>query len=145
MKKILTIMCLLLTLIISGCQCTLHTHYYNDYGVCICGKDIAQELTYSNGEYNSTTYSVKQNEVYYYKFTSHGEDGVDFYLESESVTFDRIEIRADGMLQTIAMRNDDTKKFYSYDESLVNERIYYLKVTYIGEGTIKVIIRDKNA
>jgi len=144
MKKIVTIMSLLLTLIISGCQCTLHTHYYNEYGVCICGDDIAQELTYSNGEYSSTTYSVVQNETYYYKFTSHGEEGVDFYLESEDVTFDRIEIRADGMLQTTAMRNDDTRKFYSYESLLVNERIYYLKVTYIGDGSIRVIIKDKN-
>ena len=144
MKKLLTTMCLFLTLIISGCQCTLHTHYYNDRGVCNCGHDIAQELSYSDGEYSSTTYFVNQGETYYYKFTSHGENGVDFYLESEEVKFDRIEIRADGMLQTIPTRNDDTQKYYSYSQSLVNERIYYLKVTYIGDGSIKLIVRDRN-
>ena len=144
MKRMLTLVCLLFTLIISGCQCTLHTHYYDDYGVCVCGDDIAQKLTYSNGEYSSTTYSVQQNEIYYYKFTSHGEEGIDFYLESENVTFDRIEIRAKGMLQTVPTRNDDTRKFYSYNQSLTDERVYYLKVTYIGDGSIKAIIRDKN-
>ena len=144
MKKMLLVMSLFLTLVVSGCQCTLHTHYYNDRGVCNCGHDIAYELVYENGEYISSNQSVKPNELYYYKFTSHGENGVDFYLESEEVKFDRIEIRADGMLQTVPNRNDDTQKFYSYNQSLVNERIYYLKVTYIGEGSIKLIIRDRN-
>ena len=142
MKKILLVMSMFLTLVVSGCQCSLHTHYYNDRGVCNCGHDIAQELSYSDGEYSSTTYSVKQNENYYYKFTAHGEDGIDFYLESEEVKFDRIEIRADGMLQTVPTRNDDTQKFYSYDQLLVAERVYYLKVTYIGDGSIKLIIRN---
>ena len=145
MKKMLMFMSLLITLIVSGCQCTLHTHYYNDYGVCSCGADIAQELTYSNGEYNSTTYSVNQEDTYYYKFTSHGENGVDFYLESESVKFDRIEIRADGMLQTIPTRNDDTYKYYTYDRTLATEGTYYLKVTYIGEGSIKLVIKNVNS
>ena len=144
MRKMLTIISLFLTLVVSGCQCTLHTHYYNDRGVCNCGHDIAYELVYENGEYISSSQSVKPNEPYYYKFTAHGENGVDFYLESEGIKFDRIEIRADGMLQTVPNRNDDTQKFYSYDKALVNERIYYLKITYIGEGSIQLIIRDRN-
>lgn len=144
MKKIFVVMSFLFTLFVSGCQCTLHTHYYNDRGVCSCGHDIAQELNYIDGEYSSTTYSVNKGDTYYYKFTSHGENGADFYLESEEVKFDRIEIRADGMLQTVPTRNDDTQKFYSYNQSLVNERIYYLKVTYIGEGSVKLIIRGRN-
>lgn len=142
MKKYLTFIFLFLTLIISGCQCTLHSHYYNDYGVCSCGEDLAQELAYSNGEYSSTTYSVQQNETYYYKFTSHGEDGIDIHLESENVVFDRIEIRADGILQTIPTRNDYTYKFYTYDKSLTNERVYYLKVTYKGDGSIKLMLKE---
>ena len=144
MRKILLIMSLFLTLVVSGCQCTLHTHYYNDRGVCNCGHDIAYELEYENGEYVSSSQSVKANETYYYKFTAHGENGVDFYLESEEVKFDRIEIRADGMLQTVPNRNDDTQKFYTYNQSLVNERIYYLKVTYIGDGLIKLVIKNAN-
>ena len=48
------------------------------------------------------------------------------------------------MLQTVPNRNDDTKKFYTYDKALVNERIYYLKVTYVGEGAIKLIIKNAN-
>ena len=145
MKKVLTFMCMLFVLIITGCQCDLsHKHYYNDYGVCMCGDDIAQELIYENQEYKTTSHEVKQGETYYYKFVSHGENGIDFYLESEEVKFDRIEIRADGMLQTVPNRNDDTQKFYTYDKALVNERIYYLKVTYIGEGSIKLVIRDRN-
>ena len=144
MRKILLIMSLFLTLVVSGCQCTLHTHYYNDRGVCNCGHDIAYELEYENGEYVSSSQSVKANETYYYKFTARGENGVDFYLESEEVKFDRIEIRADGMLQTVPSRNDDTQKFYTYNQSLVNERIYYLKVTYIGDGSIKLVIKNAN-
>lgn len=144
MRKILLVMSLFLTLVVSGCQCTLHTHYYNDRGVCNCGHDIAYELVYENSEYISSSQSVKSNETYYYKFTAHGENGVDFYLESEEAKFDRIEIRADGMLQTVPNRNDDTQKFYSYNQSLVNERIYYLKVTYVGEGAIKLIIKNAN-
>ena len=143
MKKLLTAMCLFFIFIVGGCQCTLHTHYYNDYGVCgVCGHDIAHELIYENGEYVSYNQSVKQEEIYYYKFTSHGEMGIDFYLESDSVTFDRIEIRAEGMLQTVPTRNDDTKKIYSYEQALANEKIYYLKITYIGEGEIKIIIKN---
>ena len=142
MKKMLMVMSLFITLIVSGCQCTLHTHYYSDYGVCSCGADIAQELTYSSGEYNSTIYSVNQGDTYYYKFTSHGENGIDFYLESESVKFDRIEIRAEGMLQTVPTRNDDTYKYYTYDKKLANEETYYLKVTYTGEGSIKLVIKN---
>lgn len=142
MKKMLMLMSLFITLIVSGCQCTLHTHYYSDYGVCSCGADIAQELTYSSGEYNSTIYSVNQGDTYYYKFTSHGENGIDFYLESESVKFDRIEIRAEGMLQTVPTRNDDTYKYYTYDKKLANEGTYYLKVTHTGEGSIKLVIKN---
>lgn len=144
MRKILLVISLFLTIVVSGCQCTLHTHYYNDRGVCNCGHDIAYELAYENGKYVSSSQSVKPNVAYYYKFTSHGENGVDFYLESEDVAFDRIEIGADGMLQTVPNRNDDTKKFYTYDEALVNGRIYYLKVTYIGDASIKLIIKDRN-
>ena len=140
MKKISTMLCLFLTLIISGCQCTLHTHYYNDYGKCgVCGHDIANELVYENGEYSSSIQSVKQGETYYYKFISHAESGIDFYLESETVTFDRIEIHAEGMLQTVPTRNDDTYKFYSYKQALSNERTYYLKVTYIDEVQLKLL------
>ena len=129
MKKMLMVMSLFITLIVSGCQCTLHTHYYSDYGVCSCGADIAQELTYSSGEYNSTIYSVNQGDTYYYKFTSHGENGIDFYLESESVKFDRIEIRAEGMLQTVPTRNDDTYKYY----------IGVVKADSYGHNTEKVV------
>lgn len=143
MKKVLISLCLFLVVIITGCQCDLsHVHYYNEYGLCSCGEDIAQELTYLNGEYNSTTYTIEQGEVYYYKFTSHGENGIDFYLESEDVTFDRIEIRADGILQTIPTRNDYTYKFYTYNKNLTNDRVYYLKVTYKGDGNIKLILKE---
>lgn len=143
MKKILTVMCLLLTFIVCGCECTLHTHYYNDYGVCgTCGHDIAYELTYENGEYIVSNQYVEPNTTYYYKFTSHGENGVNFNLESEDVKFDRIEIRAKGMLQTVPTRNDDTNKFYSYDKNLNDGTIYYLKVTYWGTGTISMKINS---
>ena len=143
MKKVLTFMCMLFVLIITGCQCDLsHKHYYNDYGVCMCGDDIAQELIYENQEYKTTSHEVKQGETYYYKFVSHGENGIDFYLESESVAFDRIEIRADNMLQTVAGRKDYTNKLYTYESSLTDELMYYLKITYTGEGTIKMIIKN---
>ena len=143
MKKTLISLCLFLVMIISGCQCDLsHKHYYNEYGVCICGSDIAQKLSYSNSEYTSTTYNIKQGEIYYYKFTSHGENGVDFHLESDNVMFDRIEIRADGMLQTIATRKEYDDKLYTYDKSLTNDRVYYLKITYKGDGSIKLILKD---
>ena len=142
MKKVLVCLCLFLTMGITGCQCNLsHTHYYNDYGVCNCGSDIAQELIYSNEEYNSTTDAIMQGEIYYYKFTSHGENGMDFYLESESVTFDRVEIRAEGMLQTVATRKDYNDKIYTYNKSLTNDKVYYLKVTYKGDGSIKLILK----
>lgn len=122
----------------------MHTHYYNDRGVCICGDDIAEELIYYNGEYSSTTYFVSKSDTYYYKFISHGENGIDIYLESDEASFDRIEIRADGMLQTIASRNDDTYKFYTYDQHVYNEKTYYLKVTYRSEGSIRLIIKSAN-
>lgn len=143
MKKILTIIFCLLFLIVSGCNCDLsHKHYYNDRGVCNCGKDIAESLTYLNEEYKSSSSLVKEGETYYYKFVAHGENGVDLILDSESVIFDRVEIRADGVLQTIALSKDYSYKVYMYDDNLYNERVYYLKVTYKGEGNISLIIKE---
>lgn len=48
------------------------------------------------------------------------------------------------MLQTVPNRNDDTQKFYSYSQQLVDKRIYYLKITYIGDGSIKLVIKNSN-
>lgn len=141
MKRVLTVMCLFLSLVLCGCQCTLHTHYYNDRGVCVCGHDVAQELVYENEEYSSASHLVKAGDIYYYKLTSHGEEGVDFYIDGENVSFDRIEIRADGMLQTVAGPKNYSETIYSYSNGLVNERMYFFKITYEGEGSIKLIVR----
>ena len=114
----------------------MHTHYYNDRGVCVCGDDIAYELKYENNEYHSNYQSIVTGKIYYYKFTSHGEGGIDLIIDSETVTFDRVEIRADGMLQTIAGPKDYSKTVYTYKENLVNNKVYFLKITYNGEGLL---------
>lgn len=141
MKRILSVICLVLSLMVCGCECTLHTHYYNDRGVCVCGDDIALQLNYENEEYSSISHLVNEGETYYYKFTSHGEDGVDFYIDGENVVFDRIEIRADGMLQTVAGSKDYSDTIYTYNKNLTKDRMYFLKVTYEEEGSIKLIIK----
>ena len=142
MKKILVFVSLVMTLIISGCDLS-HKHYYNDRGVCNCGDDIAEELSYLNDEYNSNEHTVENGKTYYYKFKANGEEGIDFYVESQNVSFDRIEIRADGMLQTTAgHKNYDYKVFTYSGQTLIKDKFYFLKVTYNGEGTIKLILRE---
>ena len=141
MKKIFLCVMVLFACLVSGCSC-VHTHIYNDYGVCICNHDISQTLNYANGEYTSLTNNVETNTFYYYKFTAHGEESIDFILESDEVRFDRIEIRAEGMLQTIAMRVDDAQKLYRYSErSVNNNKVYYLKIRYWNDGPIKLVIK----
>lgn len=146
MKKLLASMCLLLTIFISGCECSLHTHYYNDYGVCICGADIAQVLHYEDGEYRSVTQSVEYGaeKVYYYKLTAHGGEGFNFHIESENMRFDRIEIRADGMLQTVAGPVDTTNTNYRYTSHIIEDRVYYFKITYRDNGSVKFIVTEEN-
>ena len=143
MKKIMTCVCLFLSIIVSGCQCDLsHKHYYNDRGVCTCGDDIALQLNYFNEEYISSDHLISQENTYYYKFKAQGESEIEFHLESEEVIFDRIEIRADGMVQDTAIRKDNNDKIYKYNRvSFAKDRTYYLKVTYQGEGNIKLVLK----
>jgi len=141
MKRIFTVLCLFITVMLSGCDLS-HKHYYNDRGVCTCGHDSSIELNYIEGEYSSINQDVKQGETYYYKFMSHGEEGMDFYIEGDNVTFDRVEIRADNMLQTVAGPKNYSETVYTYNKSLTNELMYFLKVTYEGEGNIKLIFKE---
>ena len=141
MKKILTFICLILSLLISSCDLDLsHKHCYDDCGLCNCGEDIAEELIYSNETYNSTTYDVEQGQTYYYKFKAHGENGIYFNLESENVVFNRIEIRSNNMVQAIATRKDYNDKLYMYNKTFNNDVVFYLKITYTGTGTIKLVL-----
>lgn len=144
MKKILMVVLVLFVLLVNGCQCDLsHKHYYNDRGVCVCGDDIAQELIYDNKEYSSSEHSIEKGKIYYYKLKSHGEEGIDFYLESEDAVFNRIEIRADNMLQTVAGMKDYDEKHYVYENNLIEDFYYYFKITYNGSGYVKLLIKQK--
>ena len=142
MKKFFALVSLFLTLLACGCDLS-HKHYYNDRGVCNCGDDIAEKLTYLNEEYVSNEHNIEEGKVYYYKFDANGEEGIDFYLESEDVTFDRIEIRADGILQTTAGNKNYDYKVFTYDrQSFTKDRTYFLKVTYKGQGTVKLVLKE---
>lgn len=141
MKKIFALLCCIATILVSGCDLS-HKHYYNDRGVCTCGHDSSIELNYKDGEYSSIGHDVKQGETYYYKFTAHGEEGMDFYIEGENITFDRVEIRADNMLQSTAGPKNYSETIYTYDKFLTNDLIYYLKVTYEKEGNISLVLKS---
>lgn len=142
-KKAVMFFVVIITLFISGCQCDLsHKHYYDDRGVCVCGDDVAQQLTSLNEEYTSTEHEVSQEETYYYKFKAHQKGEIHFVLESDNVIFDRIEINADNMLQSIATRKEYNDKLYVFENNFTNEKMYYLKVTYEGQGTVKLIVKE---
>lgn len=140
MKKVLLLISLISIFVISGCDLS-HKHYYNDYGKCNCGKDIALTFTYSNGEYISEVHGVIKGEVYYYKFDGHGENGCEFFLDNKEMLFDRVEVRSDGILASVATSEAFGTPDRRYNSTLMNGRTYYLKVTYKTSGDIKVIIR----
>ena len=91
---------------------------------------------------SSIDHDVKQGETYYYKFTAHGEEGLDFYIEGETVTFDRVEIRSDNMLQSTAGPKNYSETVYTYNKSLTNDLMYFLKVTYEKEGNISLVLKE---
>ena len=142
MKKLLGLFSLLLAIVVGGCECSLHTHYYNDYGVCVCGNSISYKLTYSNEEYHSEDRSVINNEFYFYNFEAHGEEELEFHVIGDNVIFDRIEIRADGMIQTIASRKDASEKIYYFDtHAFYKDRTFHLKIRFEGEGSVKLVVK----
>ena len=140
MKRIIIVFSLILSFFITGCDLS-HKHYYNDYGVCNCGKDSALTVAYSNNEYTSESHSVIEGESYYYKFEGHGENGVEFFLDNDEVAFYRIEIRSEGMIMDTAKSDSFDSKTKKYTKSLSKDRTYYLKITYKRDGEAKLIIR----
>ena len=145
MKRL--IICLLSVLLFTGCQCTLHTHYYNDYGVCVCGHDKSIVLEYKNNEYTTVSHSIEANTVYYYKLDTHGEVGLDFIITNENsdegITFDRIEIRGKGIVANAVAGNkysNNPGKIYTSDLTYYADSTYNLKIRYYGEGTIQLKI-----
>ena len=141
MKRVLILLSLISIFIISGCDLS-HKHYYNDYGICNCGKDISLKLDYSNNEYISESHSVIEGESYYYKFKAHGENGIEFFLDNEDVTFYRIEIHTKGMLTNVATGDSFDSKTKKYTQSLTDGREYNLKITYRSDGETRLIIRE---
>ena len=150
MKRL--IICLLSVFLFTGCQCSLHTHYFSDSGICICGYDKAIELTYNNTTnlYNATKHNVEERQIYYYKITTHGEDGLDFILTSEDtdeeIKFDRIEIRGPGIVANHVAGNKysaNVGKVYTNTWKYENNKEYRLKIWYYGTGNVQLQIREK--
>jgi len=143
MKRL--ILCLVSVFFFTGCQCTLHTHYFNDHGECVCGYDKSIDLLYENNEYNAIKHQVEEQQIYYYKIETHGETGLDFILNttetSEEILFDRLEIRGPGIVANDVAGNKyqtNLDKVYTSSRTYQSNTTYYLKITYKGVGTVQL-------
>jgi len=152
MKRLL--ICLLSVFLFTGCQCTLHTHYFTDNGICICGYDKAIELSYDDNTdlYNAIKHQVEERQIYYYKITTHGEDGLDFILTtddtSESIKFDRLEIRGPGIVANDVAGNKysmNIGKVFTSARQYETNKEYRLKITYYGTGIVQLQVRERTS
>ena len=147
MKKL--IICLLAVLLLTGCECSLHTHYFNEYGECICGFDKSIKLEHKDNEYITNKHQIKQGDYYYYKIDTQGEDGLDFYLvieNGETITFDRLEIRGPTIVANDVAGNKYSAqpgKVFTSSRPFANNATYHFKIRYYGEGTIQLRVIER--
>ena len=131
---------LIVSFFFMGCDLS-HKHYTDNYGVCKnCNTDITVTIEKdSSGNYMPTNFLLQKHTDTYLKFISNGESKITITVNCETSNINSI-ILYSKTDDYIASKYDKTNPVLIYDQPLIANETYYIKIQSTNAVNAQIIL-----